>query len=125
MGLRLRSRPRAAPLRSQQVQAAAGGNPIQPGTDRRASLECAQPLPSRQQRLLHGILGVVHRTEEAIAMQLQLMAVGVDEVAERIVVSGPRPVDQVGCYVPMLAPLRVRALFGHVKSPASERELGG
>src|SRR5262252_568919 len=34
---------RAAPVSPQRVQRAIGGDPVQPGTNRRASLDCANP----------------------------------------------------------------------------------
>src|SRR5262249_8586686 len=71
--------PAAAPVCAQQVQAAAGGDPIQPGSERRASFKGAQTLPGSQQRLLQRLLGVVQRAKDTITMRLQLAAVRCDE----------------------------------------------
>ena len=79
-----------------RVQAAVGGDPVEPGADRGASLEPSEALPGGQQRLLQGVLGVLERAEHPVAVHLQLSTVGLGQLAERVAVAGPRPGDQVG-----------------------------
>ena len=67
---------------AQRVQAAVGRDPVEPGAQRGAFLEPAQPAPGREQRFLHDVLGVLERAEDAVAVQLQLCAVRVDELAK-------------------------------------------
>ena len=51
-------------------------------------------LPGGQERLLDGVLGVLGRAEDAVAVQLQLTPVSLDQLGEGIRVAGPRPGDQ-------------------------------
>ena len=74
---------------AQRVQAPVGRDPVQPGAQRRAVLEAVKPAPGRQQRLLDHVLGVLHRAENPVAVQLQLAPVGVGELAERLLVARP------------------------------------
>ena len=78
-----RTCPPAAASRSPGIQAARGDHPVQPGPDRGAFLEAAQPMPGRQQRVLQGILGVVDRPQHPVAMHPQLSLVRADKLAER------------------------------------------
>src|SRR5262249_25719331 len=68
-------------------QTAVGGDPIQPGAQRRALLERLQRPPRREQCLLHRVLGVLHLAEDPVAVQLQLAPVGVRERRERLMVA--------------------------------------
>jgi hypothetical protein len=81
---------RAAPARTQGIQRAIGGDPVQPGTDRRASLEPLKAAPRGQQRLLEQIFGVLRRADDPVDTQLELTPVGVGQLAERVLVAGPR-----------------------------------
>ena len=101
-----RHRPLAPAGGAPHVQAAAGGDPIQPGPDRGAPLKAAQALPGRQQRVLHGVLGVLHRTEHPVAVHPQFPLVRPDELAERVPVTRAGQVDQVRRHADMVACLR-------------------
>ncbi len=98
-----RHRPLAPAHRAPHVQAAAGGDPVQPGPDRGAPLEPAQALPGRQQRVLQGVLRVLHRTEHPVAVHPQFPLVRPDELAERVPVTRAGQVDQVGRHADMVA----------------------
>ena len=98
-----RHRPLAPAGRTAHVQAAAGGHPVQPGPDRGAPLEACDALPGGQQRILHGVLGVLHRTEHPVAVHLQFPLVRPDELAERLPVPRPGQVDQVRRHGDMVA----------------------
>jgi hypothetical protein len=78
----------AASAVAERVQAAVGRDPVEPGAQRGAPLEALESAPGRQERLLEQILGVLHRSEDPVAVQLQLAPVGVDELAERVLVPG-------------------------------------
>ena len=52
-------------------------------------------LPGGEERLLDGVLGVLDRAEEAVAVQLQLTPVSLDQLGEGIRVAGLRPGDQI------------------------------
>jgi hypothetical protein len=52
-----------------------------------ATLEASEPAPGRQQRLLQQVLGVLDRAEDPVAVQLQLAAAGIDQLAERLLVA--------------------------------------
>jgi hypothetical protein len=73
----------AASAVAKHVETAVGRDPVEPGAQRGASLEPAQSAPGCEQRFLHGVLGILERTEDAVAVQLQLCAVRVDELAKR------------------------------------------
>jgi hypothetical protein len=60
-------------------QARVRGDPVQPRAHRAAALELRQPAPGAQQRLLHGVLGVLHGAEHPIAVRVQLATMGFDE----------------------------------------------
>ena len=82
---------RAPAGRAQRVEAPVGGDPVEPGADRGASLEPAEALPGGQQRVLQGVLGVLEGAEHPVAVHLQLPAVRLGQLAERVAVPGPRP----------------------------------
>jgi hypothetical protein len=50
---------RASARRPTRVEAPVGGDPVEPGSDRGASLEPSEALPGGQQRVLEGVLGVL------------------------------------------------------------------
>ena len=52
-------------------------------------------LPGREERLLDGVLGVLGRAEDAVAVQLQLSPVPLDQLGERIMVAGLCPADKI------------------------------
>src|SRR6516165_11706630 len=74
--------PWAALAVAERVQAAIGGDPVQPGPERGALLEAGQPVPCRQQRLLQYFLGVVERPKDSVAVQMQLPPVRLDQRGE-------------------------------------------
>ena len=55
-------------------------------------------MPGIKQRVLEGVLGVLEGSEHPVAVHLQLSAVRLGQLSERIAVPGPSPVDQVGCH---------------------------
>ena len=59
----------------QLVEADVGGDPVQPGAQRRPALEVGQPAPGAHHRLLHRVLGVEGRPEHPVAVAGQLAAV--------------------------------------------------
>ena len=79
-----------------QLEAGVRGDPVQPGTHRTASLEPRQPPPGADERLLQGVLGVVHRAKHAVAVRVQLAAVRRDEPVERALVVAAGGFEQVG-----------------------------
>jgi hypothetical protein len=52
-------------------------------------------LPGGQERLLDGVLSVLGRAEDAVAVQLQLTPVPLDQFGERIGVAVLRPGDKI------------------------------
>ena len=69
------------------------------GTARlRSEARSSKPIeaaPSREQRLLHGVLGILQRAEDSVAVQLQLPPVGRDQVPEGDVVAGAGAAERV------------------------------
>src|SRR5918992_1432751 len=95
----------------QSAPAAGGaGDPVKPRPYRGAFLVAADTAPCRQQRLLQQILGVLYRAEDAIAVQLELVSVRLDEPAERLTIAAPRQRQQI--------PGRRALLHGRSFSPA-------
>jgi len=52
-------------------------------------------LPGGEERLLDGVLSVLGRAEDAVAVQLQLTPVPLDQLGEGIRVAGLCPGDQI------------------------------
>jgi hypothetical protein len=77
----------AAPEIAQRVQAAVGRDAVQPRAQRGSPLEAPEPAPGRQQRLLQQVLGILDRAEDPVAVELKLAPVGIDELAERLLVA--------------------------------------
>ena len=117
---------RASAGRAARVEAPVGGDPVEPGAQRGASLEPAEALPGGQQRVLQGVLGVLERSEHPVAVHLQLPPVRLGQLAERVAVAGPRP-RRSG----RLSPLARRLPLLHRAAPPSpyghrpRAELGG
>ena len=80
----------AAPARTQGVERAVGGDPVQPGADRRPLLELLEAAPGGEQRLLQQVLGVLRRADDPVDVQLELTPVRVGQLAERRLVAGAR-----------------------------------
>jgi hypothetical protein len=74
-----------APL--DQLEAAVGGDPVQPRAQRAPALEAGQRAPGPQHRLLQRIVGVVHRSEHAVAVSMKLCAQRLDERPQRVLVA--------------------------------------
>jgi hypothetical protein len=73
-----------SPAVPDRVEAAVGGDAVQPGARRGPSLERVEAAPGREQHLLQHVVGVGERAEQAVAVQAQLAAVRLDQVAERV-----------------------------------------
>ena len=56
----------------------------------------ARPCQAGEQRVLQGVLGVLQGPEHPVAVHLQLAAVRLGQLPERVAVAGPRPRSQVG-----------------------------
>ena len=52
-------------------------------------------LPGGEERLLNGVLSVLGRAEDAVAVQLQLTPVSLDQLREGIRVASLRPGDKI------------------------------
>jgi hypothetical protein len=61
---------RASVGRAKPVEAAVGGDPVEPGSDRGAPLEPSEALPGGQQRVLEGVLGVPEGSEHPVAVDV-------------------------------------------------------
>src|SRR5471030_479752 len=59
---------RTSARRPARVEAPVGGDPVEPGAQRGASLETSKALPGGQQRVLQGVLGVLERSEHPVAV---------------------------------------------------------
>jgi len=56
-------------------EADVGGDPVEPGAHRGATLEVGGGLPGAQERLLHQVLRLVHRAAHPVAVRQQLTLV--------------------------------------------------
>jgi hypothetical protein len=97
---------RAAPARPQGIQRAVGGDPVEPGTDRRSSLELPETTPRSEQRLLEQVLCVLGRADDPVDVQLQLTLVATGQLAECVLVAGARAGEGRLDHVRILAPTR-------------------
>src|SRR5207245_11241145 len=78
---------RAPPASAQQIQAAAGGDSVQPCAEGGSALESRQSLPRSGKRLLESIFRVDGGSQDSVAMRLQLPMVGTDQLLKGHVVS--------------------------------------
>jgi hypothetical protein len=78
---------RPAGFTAEEVEAAVGGDLVQPGSQR-APVELADCTPCGQQSLLKHVLGIVERAEGPVAVRQQFAPVGVDELAEGLAIPG-------------------------------------
>ena len=67
----------------EQIQAGVGGDAVHPRPERRAPLEGVPPPPGTQERLLHGVLGVLERPQHPVAVHVQLPPVPLRQPRER------------------------------------------
>ena len=70
-------------------------------------------LPGGQERLLDGVLGVLRGAEDAVAVQLQLMPVSLDQFSEGIRVASLCPGDKIS--VDENPPIRVATAIPSVR----------
>ena len=77
-------RQRSLGLAVERGQAGVGGDPVEPGAQRRAVLERVVAPPRAQVGLLHQVLGVVDRAHHPVAVREQLAPVRVGEAGEVI-----------------------------------------
>ena len=77
-------------LAAHHVERGVGGDRVQPGAQRAAPLEPREAPPRPQQRVLHGVLGVLHRAEHPVAVCPQLPVVCPHQLDPRALVAGPR-----------------------------------
>src|SRR5713101_6670409 len=75
-----RQRTRLAFLK--RIEADIGRDLIEPGPQRGLTLEGVAVLPGAQHRLLHQILGIMPGPQQAITVQVQFLAIWLDEGAE-------------------------------------------
>jgi hypothetical protein len=73
--------PPGAPV--DRIEAGVGGDPVEPGPQRRAALEPGEVAPGAQERLLHQVLGVLDRAEHPVAVHPQLAPVRLHQLGER------------------------------------------
>ena len=85
----------ASAVGAQHAQAPIGRDLVEPGPERGPLAELAEVTPGGHEGLLECVLGVLQGSQDAVAVHLQLAGVALDQVAERVVVAGPSPGDQV------------------------------
>src|SRR5216683_2067077 len=61
---------RSSAGRATRVEAPVGGDPVEPGAERGASLESRETLPGGQHGVLKGVLGVLEGAEHPVAVHL-------------------------------------------------------
>ena len=66
-------------------------------------LNLVKSAPGREERLLDEVLGVLRRAHDPVAVQLQIMPVGVGQLAEGIVAAGTRTGQYPLGHAPILA----------------------
>src|SRR5215211_7594315 len=81
---------------AQRVQAAVRRDPVEPRAHRGSALEGLEPPPSRQQRLLNEVLGVLNGAEDPVAVDLQLPPVRIGELSKRARASAASPSTSPG-----------------------------
>nr|BFE69445.1 hypothetical protein GCM10020092_027460 [Actinoplanes digitatis] len=91
----------------EQVQAGVGGDPVQPGPERRPALEGLPPPPGAQERLLHGVLGVLERPQHPVAVHVQLPPVPLHQSRERRLADLAHFQPRVRTHHVILPPIRV------------------
>jgi hypothetical protein len=77
----------------EQVEAGVGGDPVQPGSKGRPPLEGLPPSPGAQEGLLHGVLGVLERSQHPVAVHVQLSPVPLRQAREHRLVDLGEPGD--------------------------------
>ena len=70
------------------VETRVGRDPVQPRLELGARLEPPDRPPRPQQRLLDEILGVLSRAEHPVAVDVERVAIRLDQLTERVLVTG-------------------------------------
>jgi hypothetical protein len=81
---------------------------------RRPPLELLEAAPRGEQRLLEQVLGVLHRPDDPIHVQLELTPVRVGELAERVLVARTRTGQGPLGHARILSLTRPSAAITHV-----------
>jgi hypothetical protein len=68
---------------AEQIEAAVGGDSVEPRAEGGAPLEVVEAAPGREEGLLEHVFGVLERAEDPVAVQLELAPEGVGELPER------------------------------------------
>src|SRR5262249_45819514 len=84
--------------RPQRVEAAVGSDLEQPRPHGRSRRETRDAMPGGQERVLHRLLGILRRTQNAIAVNLKFPLIAVHEMAECFFVSGLRAGDEIAVH---------------------------
>ena len=75
----------------QQVEADVGGDAVEPRAVLHLAFEALAAAPGAQERLLHGVLGVVERRQHPVAVDVELAAVAARQVGEGPLVARASP----------------------------------
>jgi hypothetical protein len=73
------------------IQRRVRGDLVEPGSQRTAALEARESPPRPQQRVLQGILSVLNRPEDPVAVRVEFRAVHLDEFLVCGIAAGPAP----------------------------------
>jgi hypothetical protein len=65
-----------------------------------------EAAPCGEQRLLKQVLGVLHRADDSVDVELELTPIGVGQLAERGLVAGARTGEGLLGHARILAPVR-------------------
>src|SRR5262249_12255582 len=79
---------------AERVEADVGGDPAKPGSQRASPLVAGQRLPGPDHRLLKGILGVVKRAQQPLALGVEGRPVPLDQAPECLLVALPSGCQQ-------------------------------
>ena len=71
------------------------GDPVEPRSQRAATLEAVEATPRTEQRVLERVVGVVDRPEHPVAVRVQVTAMWLHEATERVGIAGMRRVQVV------------------------------
>jgi hypothetical protein len=61
---------------------------VKPRTYRTPAFETCKPPPRPQQGILHGVVGVLHRSEDSVAVRVELGPMHLDELPVSILAAG-------------------------------------
>jgi hypothetical protein len=84
----------SSPVAAEEIEAAVGGDSIEPRPQRGPALERVEAAPSREQGLLEHVFGVLQRAEDPVAVQLELSPEGVGQLPEGQLVAGAGTAQQ-------------------------------